>query len=65
MKVAIDQPENKRLKCMKIKANRLYKEMTRELKGTEETHIRFHSRAKEYAKLLLEIEAEIKAKKQT
>lgn len=54
----IDYPENKRLQKMKRKANRLYKNMTLALKDSEQAHTRFHLMSSQYAKLLLEIEAE-------
>ncbi len=59
-KDTIDYPENKRLKRMQTKANRIYKEMVNAIKDSDEAHMRFHSRSTEYAGLLLEIEAEAK-----
>jgi len=59
-KEEIEYPENKRLKRMQAKANRIYKEMTTAIRDSDEAHARFHSRSVAYAKLLLEIEAEAK-----
>ena len=52
----------RKIKRLKAKANRLYKEMTRALRDAEETHAQFHKRSTVYANVLKEIEEEITKK---
>ena len=52
------------LEKLKRKANKLYKEMTRALKDTEDAHRRFHKYSGKYAETLKEIEAEVQNPKE-
>ena len=52
--------ENKHLKYLKSRANRLYKDMTQAMKNAEEEHKDFHEASRKYAKVLLQIQEEIK-----
>lgn len=54
--------QEKKIKRLKAKANRLYKEMSRSLKDAEETHAQFHKRSTTYANVLKQIEIEITKK---
>ena len=49
----------KKLKRMKIKANKLYKEMTTAMKEVNSSAESFYKRSIKYAKLLKKIEEEI------